>query len=60
MSIWEQIFVGVLALGVLFWMLPGVRQSIERSKDAPKDWKGLLIPIVLVVGFVILLISSVA
>ena len=59
MSIWEKVFVGIVALGVLFWMLPGTRQMIANSKDAPKDWMGLLIPIGAVILFIVFLISSV-
>lgn len=59
MALWEQIVVGILAILVLFWFVPGLRASIERSKDAPKDWAGVLIPIAVVVLFIILLISSV-
>ena len=59
MSTWEAIFAAILGIGVLFWMLPSVRQAIENSKDAPKDWMGLLIPIGAVVLFIVLLISIV-
>ena len=59
MSIWEKLFLGILALGVIFWMLPGMRQRIEQSKDAPKDWGGVLVPLAIVVVFILILISSV-
>ncbi len=59
MALWEQILLGVLALLVLFWMGPGARSAMERSRDAPRDWRGVLIPVGLVVLFVFLLISVV-
>ena len=58
METWQQIILGALALLVLFWVFPGIKPMLERSKRAPKDWAGLLLPIGLVVGFVIFLIST--
>ena len=49
---WEKLVIGALAVLVLFWFFPGIKPMLEKSKDAPKDWAGLLLPI----GFVILLI----
>jgi hypothetical protein len=59
MALWEQILLGVLALLVLFWMGPGVKAALERSRDAPRDWQGVLIPLGLVLIFVLFLISMV-
>ena len=58
MGTWEQILLGVLALIVLLWFFPGIKPMLEKSKTAPKDWPGLLIPIGLVVLFVILLAAT--
>lgn len=55
METWEQILLGAVALLALFYFGPGIKPMLEKSKDAPKDWLGLLIPIGLVVAFVILL-----
>lgn len=52
---WEQILLGVFALLFLFWFAPGIKPMLEKSKRAPKDWHGLLIPILAVVAFVIFL-----
>ncbi len=57
MELWEQILLGALGLLLVFWVGPGVKATIERSRAAPKDWKGALIPLALVVMFVLLLIS---
>ncbi|MDX9741698.1 MAG: hypothetical protein RBT81_11045 [Gammaproteobacteria bacterium] len=59
MALWEQILLGVLALLVLFWMGPGVKSAMERSREAPRDWRGVLIPVGMVVLFVLFLISMV-
>ncbi|NYT46851.1 MAG: hypothetical protein H0A75_03650 [Candidatus Methanofishera endochildressiae] len=53
MEIWESILLGVMALGLIFWMGPGIKVTLQRSKDAPKDWLGALVPIGAVVLFVI-------
>lgn len=57
MELWQQILLGALALLVVFWFRPGIKATLERSKEAPKDWTGALIPLGLVVVFVILLIA---
>ena len=58
-AIWENILLGLIALGVIFWMGPGIKATLERSQAAPKDWLGVLIPIAGVVLFVIFLIMTV-
>lgn len=59
-SLWEQLLLGAVALLVLFWFLPGIRASAARSREAgPRDWRGVLVPIGLVVLLVVLLISLV-
>lgn len=58
MSTWEQILLGAGALlvAVVFW--PGIKATLERSRQAPqRDWAGALLPMVLVILFVILLIA---
>ena len=55
METWEQVLLGVFALVVLLWFFPGIKPMLEKSKDAPTDWPGLLIPIGLVVALVIFL-----
>jgi hypothetical protein len=58
METWEKLIIGVFALLILFWFFPGIRPMLEKSKDAPKDWAGVLIPVGLVVLFIIFLIST--
>ncbi|HIG64894.1 MAG TPA: hypothetical protein EYQ43_04905 [Methyloprofundus sp.] len=59
MEIWESVLLGVTALGLIFWMGPGIKATLQRSKEAPKDWLGALVPIGCVVLFVIFLIKMV-
>lgn len=57
MELWEQLLIGAIGLGVLFLFRPGIKNAMEQSRQAEnKDWKGVLLPVGLVVGFVILLI----
>jgi len=42
---WENIIVGILAIGIVFWMWPGVKQTMAQSQQAEKDWPGFLIPL---------------
>lgn len=60
MSTWEMLLLGVLVLLVLFWMGPGIRATLARSRQAQsRDWAGFLLPIALVVLFVLFLIRLV-
>lgn len=58
METWEQILIGVFALLLLLWVFPGIKPMLKKSKEAPKDWAGLLIPIGLVVALVIFLAAT--
>lgn len=54
---WEAVLAGVGALLLLLFFVPGVRERIKRSpRGTAEDWKGLILPIGLVVAFVVLLI----
>ncbi|MGH8593664.1 MAG: hypothetical protein ACREX9_06635 [Gammaproteobacteria bacterium] len=56
-STWEAVLLGVLALLLVFWFRPGIKEALRQSQETEhKDWAGALIPITLVVLFVILLI----
>lgn len=56
---WESILLGIMALGLTFWMGPGIKATLQHSKKAPKDWIGALMPVGGVVLFVIFLIMLV-
>ncbi len=57
LSIWEQIFLVVVAVGVVFLFRPGIKRALEESRQAEKDWAGILWPISIVVLFVIFLVA---
>jgi len=54
---WEKIVVAILALLLIFAFRPGIKAALEQSRHAEKDWRGVLIPVFLVVLFVIFLIA---
>lgn len=60
MATWEKILLGVAAVLILLWFRPGIRAAMERSRQAgERDWKAVILPLVVVVLFVLLLIASV-
>lgn len=59
LSTGESLILGALALLLLFWMTPGVKAALARSKQAPSDWASVLLPLGLVVMFVLFLIAMV-
>ena len=59
LSSWENLLLGALALLLIFWMSPGIKAALAKSKTAKADWTGFLIPISLVILFVMLLIVMV-
>ncbi|RLA04353.1 MAG: hypothetical protein DRQ45_01015 [Gammaproteobacteria bacterium] len=60
LSTFEMIILGAVALGVLFWVGPGIKGMLKQSRQAEnKDWAGALLPIIIVVIFVFFLIKMV-
>ena len=60
MELWEQIALGALAILILFLFRPGIKATIERSKNAEeKHWGTLALLAVVLISFVIFLIWSV-
>jgi len=60
MAWWQQVILGLVVALVLWWALPGVKAALERGRLADqKDWRGVLLPVGLVVVFVLLLIALV-
>jgi hypothetical protein len=58
MALWEKILLGVLGLLLILWFRPGLKAALEQSRQAEnKDWRGVIMPILIVVLFVIILIS---
>lgn len=58
-SIWENLLLGLMVLGVIFWMKPGIKNSFQVSKNAKSDWMGVLMPISCVIMFIVFLIAMV-
>lgn len=59
LSTWESILLAAMLLLMLFWLKPGILATLTQSRQAPKDWSGLLMPLGLVILFVILLVMMV-
>ena len=60
MELWEQIALGALALLVIFLFRPGIKATIERSKNAEeKHWGTLALLAIVLIAFIMLLIWSV-
>jgi len=57
-ELWEQLLIGGLALLVLLMVLPGIKPMLKASREAPKDWAGVLIPIAAVIAFVVFLAAT--
>ncbi len=59
LATWEMIVVGVLAIGLIIFVLPGLKKLNEEARKAEKDWPGFLLPIGAVVLLIIVLIMFV-
>ncbi|HIG07768.1 MAG: hypothetical protein ABGX69_05965 [Methylococcales bacterium] len=56
LSMWENMVLGVIVLGVLFLFTPNIKSSMRRNRDVPSDWMAAILPIGLVVLFVVFLL----
>lgn len=57
LSIWETLILGIVLVAVFFLFGPGIKQTFEQSRQAQeRDWKGFLLPLVVMVAFIVLLI----
>ena len=60
MALWEQLLLGAAGLLIVFFFWPGVKATMERSRQAEeKHWGTVALLAALLIGFVMLLISSV-
>ena len=60
MALWEQLLAGAIALFVIFMFFPGIKATMEKSKNAEeKHWGTLLLLAAVLIAFILLLISSV-
>ena len=55
-SIWETLAIGALALLAIFWFVPGIRATLDRSRQSEARWGELIMPLGLVILFVVFLI----
>ena len=60
MELWEQLLAGALGLLVLFLFFPGIKATMEKSRNAEeKHWGTLILITVVLIAFILLLINSV-
>jgi len=60
MALWEQLLAGALGLFVIFMFFPGIKATMEKSKNAEeKHWGTLLLITAVLIAFVLLMIYSV-
>ncbi|SCZ58964.1 hypothetical protein [Thiohalomonas denitrificans] len=57
---WMKLGMALLIGAMIVLLLPRAKQMMAQSREATNaDWKGLLVPLLAVIGFVILLILAV-
>lgn len=60
MALWQQLLAGAIGLLVLFWFFPGIKATMEKSKNAEeKHWGTLALLAAVLLGFILLMIYSV-
>lgn len=60
MELWEQILMGAMGLLVVFFFFPGIKATMERSKNAEeKHWGTLLLLAAALIAFIAFLVSTV-
>lgn len=55
----ENLLLSLLAILLVFWMLPGTKAALQRSKQQPADWPSVLMPLAWVALLVFFLIAMV-
>ncbi len=56
---WENLLLGLLVLAMLFWMGPGIKATMAKSRATKSDWPAVIVPVGFVIMFVIFLIAMV-
>ncbi len=60
MELWEQLLAAALGLLIIFMVFPGIKATMEKSKNAEKKhWGTVLLLAAVLIGFVVLMIFSV-
>jgi len=57
---WLKIGSAALMIGMLVFIYPRMKHAIKHSpKGTSEDWKGFIIPLIAVIGFVIFLMATI-
>lgn len=57
---WMKIAWAILIGMMIIWLLPRAKDMLSNSPKATSDdWRAFILPLVLVIGFVVLLVMSV-
>ncbi len=60
MGLWEQLLAGAIGLFVLFMFFPGIKATMEKSKNAEeKHWGTLALLAIVLIAFILLMIYSI-
>ena len=60
MELWEQLLAGAIGLFVLFMFFPGIKATMEKSKNAEeKHWGTLALLAIVLIAFIMLMIYSI-
>ncbi len=60
MELWQQLMAAAAVLLMLFFIAPGIKPALEKSKNAEeKHWGTLLLLAMVLVAFILLMIYSV-
>ncbi len=60
MALWQQLLAGAIGLLVIFMFFPGIKATMEKSKNAEeKHWGTLILLTIVLIAFVLLMIYSV-
>lgn len=60
MAFWQQLLAGAIGLLILIWIFPGIKATMEKSKNAEeKHWGTIALLALVLIAFVLLMIYSV-
>jgi len=60
MEFWQQLLAAALGLFILFMVFPGIKATMEKSKNAEeKHWGTVLLLAAVLIGFVVLMVYSI-
>ena len=60
MELWQQILAAAAVLMMLFFIAPGIKPALEKSKNSEdKHWGTLALLAIVLLGFILLMIYSV-